>query len=96
MAVRFTEERIESIAKKIVNHLDENDNIRTSAVHRTSLYRTLSRLIFVDQEMELRIEREAAQILEPLTKKYPPGSPQWEAQYLQAKERLAAKYNFEM
>ncbi len=96
MASRFTEERIENIAQKIVDQLDENDMFRTTAVHRKALYRVVSRIIFQDQQTEIEIEQETLRILEPLTHKYAPGSPQWEAMYLQAKERVAAKKNFEI
>jgi hypothetical protein len=96
MALRFTEERIDSIARKIIDNLDEKDMLRTTAVYRKELYRRVSRIIFQDQQTEIEIEQETLRVLEPLTKKYAPGSPQWEAMYLQAKERIAAKKNFEI
>ena len=92
---KLTETRIDAVAKKIVDALDENDLIRTTAVHRKEIYRKISRIIFEDQQIESDIEQEAISVMEPLTKKYAPGSPQWEAMYMQTKERIAAKKNFE-
>ncbi len=96
MAAKFSEERIESLAAKIADQLDENDLIRTTMIHRPKMIQKINRAIFEDQVMETQIEQEAIKQLEPLTKKYAPGSPQWEAMYLQAKERIAAKKNFDL
>jgi len=96
MAARFTEERIDNIAEKIVTRLAEDDLIRSSAVYRNTLVKLIGRAIFEDQNTEIDIEQEAIKVLEPYSLKFAPGSPQWEAMYLQAKERIAKKRNFEL
>ena len=96
MAARFTEERIENISKQIVNKLAEDELIRSSAVFRKKLVSLIGRVIFEDQKTEIDIEQEAIKILQPYTQKVAEGSAQWEAMYLQAKQRIAKKRNFEL
>lgn len=96
MASKFTEERIENISKKIVAKLSEEDMIRSSAVYRKALVAHIGKILFEDQNIEMEIEQEAIKVLEPYAKKAAQGTPQWEAMYLQAKERLAQKRNFDL
>jgi hypothetical protein len=96
MAAKFTEERIENISKKIVAKLAEEDMIRSSANYRKALVAHVGRILFEDQKIEMEIEQEAIKVLEPFAKKVAQGTPQWEAMYIQAKERLAKKHNFEL
>ena len=96
MAARFTEERIENLSKKIVSKLAEEDIIRSSAIYRKTLVGLIGRILFEDQNTEIQIEQEAIKVLEPYSQKVAPGSAQWEAMYIQAKERLAQKHNFEL
>ena len=96
MAARFTEERIENISKKIITQLAENDFIRSSAIYRKTLVGLIGRVLFEDQKAEIAIEQEAIKVLEPYSQKVAPGSAQWEAMYIQAKERIAKKHNFDL
>lgn len=96
MAARYTEDRIDNIAQKIVDKLSEDDLILTSANSRKTLSRKIGRVIYQDQVTEFEIEQEAIKVLEPYSQKVAPGSAQWEAMYLQAKERIAQKKNFEL
>ena len=96
MASRFTEERVENLAKKIVSKLSEDELILTTAIYRKTLIGRIGRVIFEDQKTEIEIEQEAIKVLEPFAAKVAQGTPQWEAMYIQAKERIAKKHNFDL
>jgi len=91
--MRLSEERIEFIAKEIMNELLGRKLIRYRD-YSTHLTTKIARLIQKDLQTEDEIDAEVERIIESMKRKIPKGSSEWNSLFIARKEELAKKKNY--
>ena len=91
--MRFSDDRIQSIAGQIADHLRRKKMIHFSGL-RTSLVTTIARVITNDLKIEDEINAEVERMIESMQRKIPRGSAEWNSIFFQKKEELAHRRNY--
>lgn len=91
--MRLSEERIQFIAQQVVKELLEKKLI-TYTGSRIVLESEMARIVMEDLRIEEEIDREVAEMIGKMKRNIVPGSPEWNAIYMQKKEEIARRKNY--
>jgi len=91
--MRLSEERIQSIAKKIVDGLREQKMIRLKGFP-SRVEVEIQRLIMQDLAIEDEIDAAVERQIESMKRDIPYGSAEWKAIFTQIKDRLCQQRNY--
>ena len=91
--MRLSDDRIQSIAGQIADHLVREEMIRFKGL-RTSLVTLIARVITKDLKIEDEINAEVERMIESMQRKIPRGSAEWNSIFFQKKEELARRRNY--
>lgn len=91
--MRLRDDRIQSIAGQVAEHLVAENLIRFKGM-RTSLITIIARVITNDLKIEDRINAEVERMIESMQRKVPRGSAEWNSIFFQKKEELARRQNY--
>ncbi|MCX7049879.1 MAG: DUF507 family protein [Candidatus Sumerlaeota bacterium] len=91
--MRLTEDRIQSLARKIVKELTERKMILVKGFP-TRVEMEIGRVIMQDLMIEDDINQEAERQIEAMKRNIPYGSAEWSAIFSQIKEKLSQQRNY--
>ena len=91
--MRLTEDRIQSLARKIVKDLSDKKMILVKG-YPTRVEMEIGRVIMQDLMIEDDINQEAERQIETMKRNVPYGSAEWNAAFMQIKEKLSQQRNY--
>ena len=91
--MRLSDDRIQSIAGKIADHLTQQKMIRFEGL-RTSLVTLIARVVTNDLKIEDEINAEVERMIESMQRTIPRGSAEWTSIFMQKKEELARRHHY--
>jgi hypothetical protein len=91
--MRLTEDRIQSIAKKIVDGLREQKMIKVKGIQsrvEVEIQRLVTQDLMIEDEIDAEVERQ----IDSMKRNIPYGSAEWNAVFTQLKDKICQQRNY--
>jgi hypothetical protein len=91
--MRLSEERIEFINQQVLDRLFDDELLEVDGREKAILVE-MNRVVIQDLAFEDDLDRQVHEMIMGMKRSIPPGSPEYQAIFLQKKEELAARKNY--